>query len=546
MLKVAVLDTNKNVLEPCHPAVARRLLKRGLAAVWRRVPFTIILKKSVPVEQIVTGDYTLRWSPGSKVSGLAITDSESDVVMAADLHHQGGQITSALGTRSGFRRGRRTRNVRYRQARWSNRGRNVPVLTESGWTYRSAEVAEGADDSQKNNTFNRVSWAQLRDPRYEWERLSTKPKPNPHLTRKDRRAMHANDKKVSIPQKKRWRRKRIEHKKRARNGWIAPSLMSRVFNLETWTRRLCAVYPITELAIMHVKFDMQLMENPDIHGIEYQQGTLYGYEIRAYLLELTNRKCAYCGKGGRPLQVDHIYPKSKGGSSRPDNLTMACYVCNHKKDNLVGAELEEKCGTEFSKKVEAALRKSKRGLKDAAAVNTIRWKLYETLAATGLPVACETGGSMAHNRNKSGLPKTHYYDAASVGCMPNQPVNLNVNVITAIGYGRRDNIGKKFLMKAPGFVLPSEKRAESGGFRKFDHVELRKKNGEVYRGYLNCFGKTPKGKPRNCRVKYFDPEAKDPRKSGNTSLLRLLQRRDGYFYGRVSAATNFREKTSIS
>ncbi|XWN53910.1 RRXRR domain-containing protein [Anoxybacillus flavithermus] len=33
-------------LAPCHEAVARKLLKQGKAAIYRRFPFTIILKKS--------------------------------------------------------------------------------------------------------------------------------------------------------------------------------------------------------------------------------------------------------------------------------------------------------------------------------------------------------------------------------------------------------------------------------------------------------------------------------------------------------------------
>ena len=48
--------------------------------------------------------------------------------------------------------------------------------------------------------------------------------------------------------------------------WIAPSLMSRVFNIHTWTCRLCSIYPIAHLAVEHVKFDTQLMENPEITG----------------------------------------------------------------------------------------------------------------------------------------------------------------------------------------------------------------------------------------------------------------------------------------
>ena len=56
MSKVAVLDTKKRVLEPCHPAVARRLLREGQAAVFKRYPFTIILKREP--DDPKTADYT--------------------------------------------------------------------------------------------------------------------------------------------------------------------------------------------------------------------------------------------------------------------------------------------------------------------------------------------------------------------------------------------------------------------------------------------------------------------------------------------------------
>ena len=547
MSKVAVLDTNKNVLEPCHPAVARRLLKRGEAAVWKRYPFTIILQKAVPADEIVTQAYTLSVDPGSKVTGLAITTKDGEIVYAAELHHRGAQVKKALSNRAGFRRGRRTRNLRYRPARWANRARKVPMLTDEGWTYQRAVIQEGADKRKKQNTFNRVSWAQLRDKRYKWVRLPKKEQRNPHFTRKERRAQYAKSKRTSVKPavkpKNRWRRVRVGHQKRANNGWVAPSLMSRVFNIETWTRRLRTVYPITQLAYEDVKFDMQLMEKPDIQGIEYQQGTLMGYELREYLLERDKRRCRYCGNGKRRLEIDHIQPKSKGGSNRVSNLTMACRPCNQRKGNLVGAALVAACGEDFAKRVEAARRRAARTwLTDAAAVNTIRGKIYETLKATGLDVRTGTGGETAYHRNLAGLPKTHYYDAASVACIPKHPTQLSVQVIQAIGYGRRDNIGKTFKMTAPGFVLPSEKRAASDGFRKFDYVELRKvSKGTKVCGVINCFDKTPKGKPHKVRVKYFAPDVKDPRQSGHTGELRLLQHRDGYSYGNLTAKMEFRE-----
>jgi hypothetical protein len=42
--------------------------------------------------------------------------------------------------------------------------------------------------------------------------------------------------------------------------------------------------PIQAISQELVRFDMQLMVNPDIQGQEYQQGTLAGYETREYLI----------------------------------------------------------------------------------------------------------------------------------------------------------------------------------------------------------------------------------------------------------------------
>ena len=47
MSNVFVLDSKKRPLEPIHPGRARRLLKEEKAAVYRRYPFTLILKRQV-------------------------------------------------------------------------------------------------------------------------------------------------------------------------------------------------------------------------------------------------------------------------------------------------------------------------------------------------------------------------------------------------------------------------------------------------------------------------------------------------------------------
>lgn len=81
-----------------------------------------------------------------------------------------------------------------------------------------------------------------------------------------------------------------------------------------------------------VRFDLQQLENPEISGVGYQQGTLAGYETREYLLNKWGRECAYCGVKNTPLQIDHITPKAKDGSDRVSKLTLACPSCNQQKD----------------------------------------------------------------------------------------------------------------------------------------------------------------------------------------------------------------------
>ncbi len=55
--------------------------------------------------------------------------------------------------------------------------------------------------------------------------------------------------------------------------------------------------------------------------------------MREYLLAKWIRACAYCGATGVPLNIDHIRPRSRGGSNRVSNLCTACIPCNQAKCN---------------------------------------------------------------------------------------------------------------------------------------------------------------------------------------------------------------------
>ncbi|MBI2566431.1 MAG: RRXRR domain-containing protein [Candidatus Schekmanbacteria bacterium] len=67
--RVFVLDGERCPLMPCRPARARRLLRDGKAAAFRRVPFTIVLQERVGRE---TQPVEVKLDPGSKTTGVAL------------------------------------------------------------------------------------------------------------------------------------------------------------------------------------------------------------------------------------------------------------------------------------------------------------------------------------------------------------------------------------------------------------------------------------------------------------------------------------------
>ena len=130
MSKVFVIDTKQQPLDPIHSGYARWLLSHGKAAVFRRYPFTIILKQEV--QEPMTQPLRLKLDPGSKTTGIAIVnDTSGEVVWAAELMHRGQAIRDALQSRRGVRCSRRYRKTRYRKPRFDNRKRKRGWLPPS-------------------------------------------------------------------------------------------------------------------------------------------------------------------------------------------------------------------------------------------------------------------------------------------------------------------------------------------------------------------------------------------------------------------------------
>lgn len=221
-------------------------------------------------------------------------------------------------------------------------------------------------------------------------------------------------------------------------GWLAPSNIHRVQTVQTWIKRIIRYCPVATITIEKVKFDTQKLENPDIQGVEYQQGTLAGYTIREALLEHWGRKCAYCGVQNVPLQIEHIKPKSLGGSNRFSNLTLACECCNKAKGNSpIEQFLSNK--PEILTKIKNHCGES---LSDAAVVNSTRNKIFEIANQLRLRVFQGSGALAKLVRAKSNLPKTHWIDAAA-NSINEKPIKLLTHQplqVTSKGHGNRQAV----------------------------------------------------------------------------------------------------------
>lgn len=71
-----------------------------------------------------------------------------------------------------------------------------------------------------------------------------------------------------------------------------------------------------------------------------------------------NYECVYCGDNDRKkLTLDHVIPKSKGGTDRWDNLVTACKKCNLEKADLTIEEFGRKMPKLFKPHYLSLLRK---------------------------------------------------------------------------------------------------------------------------------------------------------------------------------------------
>jgi hypothetical protein len=244
-----------------------------------------------------------------------------------------------------------------------------------------------------------------------------------------------------LTQRRRYRRSRRKRKTRYRParwrnrrrsaGWLAPSIRSKA---EATVKAVCFVsslLPVCQVKVEVGSFDTQKMQNPEICGLEYQQGQLEGYQIKEYVLRKWQHQCVYCGAREVPLQIEHIIPQARGGTDRTSNLTIACGPCNLRKG--------KQTATEFGfPDVQA---KARVPLKDAAHVSSLKSRVIQDLQAIfgESKVSITYGYETNYKRIQVlDLPKSHANDAVAIACEMGEVVKplATVHQIRCLGRGQ--------------------------------------------------------------------------------------------------------------
>lgn len=196
--------------------------------------------------------------------------------------------------------------------------------------------------------------------------------------------------------KTRYRASRFSNRRKP-DGWLAPSIQHKLDSHIKAIDRIKGILPVTDIEVEVAAFDIQKIKNPDIEGIQYQQGDQAGFwNVREYVLCRDGHQCRHCkGKSkDSVLNVHHIVSRQIGGD-RPDNLITLCETC-HKKHHAGELKLKVKASN---------------GFKAETFMSMVRWQLINQLRERGESVRHTCGYITKSRRIALGLSKSHISDA---------------------------------------------------------------------------------------------------------------------------------------
>ena len=297
-------------------------------------------------------------------------------------------------------------------------------------------------------------------------------------------------------------------------GWLAPSIKSRADNVINFIKKYKKLLHITKVMIENVSFDVaQMTTSTNLVGTAYQQGPLYQNQLRTFIFSRSNNKCVYCG--AKATEIDHIIPRSSGGTNSTYNLVASCRVCNQRKSNKTLKEFGKIMNKDYSHLAPKKLPK------DAAIVQSARNYMVKEITKLVADTTLHDAWLTKYNRDQLGLPKEHYYDALSVGNVENYKF-LTDKILTISARGR----GSRQMCSMDKYGFPRTKPKGSKlveGFQTGDMVKAIVPKGPKQGEYLGRVAVKSSG--------YFDIKTKNGlAQSIGYKYCRLIQKNYGYSY----------------
>ena len=270
-------------------------------------------------------------------------------------------------------------------------------------------------------------------------------------TRREQRRTRRN-------RKTRYRKARFDNRKRSDN-WLAPSVSQKVQTHLTVVKKVHKILPIAKIIVETASFDIQKIKNPNISGVEYQQGEqLDFWNIREYVLFRDGHTCQCCkGKSkDKILNVHHIESRKTGGDA-PNNLITLC----------------ETCHTGYHKGTVKLPKTIHRGMsfKDASFMGIMRWAFYNKLKEEYPDIHMTYGYITKNTRIENGLPKEHFIDAR---CISGNPLAKSLGYVY---YQKKVRCHNRQIHKVNILNGGTRKRNQAEylvkGFRLFDRVKYQ-------------------------------------------------------------------------
>ena len=257
-------------------------------------------------------------------------------------------------------------------------------------------------------------------------------------------------------------------------GWLPPSVKSRADNVINFAKKYAKLIPLKKVTVERVSFDTSSMTaGKKLSGEEYQNGDLKDTKLRDFIFKKYDYKCVYCGSRGE--EIEHIVPRSKGGTNSVENLTLSCRKCNISKGNLSLKAFGKKVGKDFSHL------EPRKTPKHASIIQSARNYTLKELEKD-FEVNTGEGWETYSNRKEVNLPKEHYYDAMCIGDnYKYKIVTDNVLEVKAQGRGNR----QMCLMDRFGFPRTKAKGSKIvKGFQTGDIVKAIVTKGKKIGTYI--------------------------------------------------------------